>query len=187
MTPKSHYQNYMADDTISPLSIELCNQVIKFRPVHVLDFGSGSGKHVARIERMFNVSGCALDLSFNNASQAHFMHQLPFIVKADETYLRHFCNFDVIITCSVLDHIEDIKGIIGEFKRIANKAIVIAETNTKAGEFYYPHNYEQYGFTKIDFSWKSESDNATYHIWVWHKSVSIGEAGNSFVNDDLAK
>lgn len=185
MTPKEYYRDYTADDTLSDLSIRLCAEVLEMKPMHVLDFGAGSGKHIGYL-RSCGIDGCALDLSFNNASQAHFIHQLPFIVKADETRLGHFCNFDAIITCSVLDHIENIDEIIRQFKRIANKGIVIAETNTKAGEFYYPHQYQDYGFSKIDFSWRSDADNATYHIWVWRKQIQ-GETGNSFLNDDMVK
>ena len=189
MHPKDHYKNYLADDTISPLSEKLIERILLYKPTHALDFGGGSGKHSNMLEKLA-VSSCSLDLSFNNISKAHFTHDLPLLIKGDETHLRHLANFDVVFTCSVLDHIEDVANIIGELQRIANKAVILAETNSLNGNFYYRHIYEMFGFDKIDFEWESDSDGAIYQIWEWRKGELTKpyhhEIGNSFVTDDLA-
>lgn len=117
-----------------------------------------------------------------NIIRAKAKYELPCLVCSDETYLRNLVNIDVVFTCSVLDHIELVEEIIGEFKRICNKAVLLAETNDIPEKFYYPHNYESYGFKKLHFEWKSDGDGATYSIWKWIK----GSDEVLKVNDDLA-
>jgi hypothetical protein len=113
-----------------------------------------------------------MDVSWLNITHA-FTKGLRFLVLGDETHLRHLCNFDVVFTVSVLDHIEDVGGVINEFKRIANKSIYLAETNDVPGQYYYPHDYESYGFKKLDFGWKSEADGAVYNIYKWNKVCAV--------------
>lgn len=200
MTAAQHYKSYVADDTFSPLSAMLISEILRDNPMHVLDFGSGSGKHSNALNKKGIVT-LAIDLSMMNVIRAHAKYDLPFIACADESYLGHLCKIDVVTTCSVLDHIENIDNILKQFKRIANKSIIIAETNDIPGEYYYPHDYESYGFKKVSerieitckdnngsktyvpgdvFSWQSTGDGATYHIWKWTKEIQI-----PFFNDDL--
>jgi SAM-dependent methyltransferase len=168
MTSKQFYKNYVADDEISMLSIRLFNEILELKPVHVFEFGCGTGKNL----KLFDNEGIATigsDISFVNIVTGIVKHRLPCMIYCDETYLRNIINCDVVFTCSVLDHIEDPEEIIQEFKRIANKSVFLAETNDIPADFYYPHPYEDYGFTKIDFSWTSRGDRAVYNIWVWKK------------------
>lgn len=167
MTAKDFYRTYRADNELSDLSYEIFYQIDEYFPVHVLEFGCGTGKHLNRLNKA-GVSTIGIDISFTNCIEADIRYNLPCIIHADETYLRNLCNCDVVFTVSVLDHIENIDGIIGEFKRIANKAIFLAETNDRAGEFYFPHDYESYGFEKIDFAWTGE-DGAKYFIYKWEE------------------
>lgn len=178
-TPKEFYKNYLADNYISDLNRELCYLIKKENPVHVLEFGCGTGKNLHLIKCIvidsFNNEPipelCGMDLSFLNFTHC-YTKNIPFLTLGDETHLRHLCNFDVVFTCSVLDHIENIDGIIDEFKRIANKCIFLAETNDSIGKYYFPHDYESYGFEKLDYEWQSqlpEGDGARYNIWKWVK------------------
>lgn len=171
MTPKQYYTNYLADDGISELSLKIVDLIREDNPNHIFEFGMGTGKNL----RMFSECTAGLDVSFVNCIVAKAKNSIPMIVVGDETHLRHLCNFDVVFTISVLDHITNIDGIIGEFKRIANKAIYLAETNDVPGDFYYPHDYESYGFTKIDYAWKSLSDGANYHIWKYKVCAGLQE------------
>jgi ubiquinone/menaquinone biosynthesis C-methylase UbiE len=180
MTPKQSYSLYIADDTLSPLSTNLLEEITKYSPVHVLDFGMGSGKHIDILNKL-GICTIGIDISMMNVVRAHAKYDLPFIACGDETYLRNLCNADVVFTCSVLDHIENIDGIIGEFKRIANKAVILAETNDMPGEFYYPHDYKSYGFKELDFTWVSGGDLATYHIYKWDRSNFVDKGPS----DDL--
>lgn len=169
---KEFYRTYLADDGPSVLSSELVNQIEELNPAHVLEFGMGTGKNLRMLDYGIAVAG--IDISFLNITHAIARNEIPCAILGDETHLRHLCNFDVVFTCSVLDHIEHIDGIIDEFKRIANKGIFLAETNDVPGPYYYPHDYESYGFEKIDFKWNSQSgDGADYFIWKWIKSENV--------------
>ena len=189
MTASQYYKSYIADDTISPLSDQLIQTIRNYKPMHALDFGSGSGKH-SNILNRHGIVTLAIDISMMNTVRAHAKYDLPFVVCGNESYLGHFTNIDVVFTCSVLDHIKDVHGIVRQFQRIANKAVILAETQDSPDEFYYNHDYERFGFKKItasvdiDFRWRSEppeGDGATYHIWVW---TPENEKMYS-VNDDL--
>ena len=166
---KEFYKSYQADDKVGYISEYLLVKIKEENPNHVLEFGCGSGKNLNRL----NIEGIptiGIDISLMNIQRAKFKYDLPCVICSDETYLRNMTNVDVVFTVSVLDHIKDVKNIVDEFKRIANKCVYLAETNdSNTGEFYYKHSYEKMGFTKLkDFEWKGE-DGAMYYIWKWTK------------------
>lgn len=162
MTPEKFYSTYQADDNLSPLSHKLISLVDNCSPMHVLDFGCGTGKHLNALPK--HVVTCGLDISLINLIHANVRNNCNFLALGDQQHLGHLRHFDVVMTCSVLDHIEHIDKIITEFKRIAQKAIFLAETNDVPGEYYYPHDYESYGFVKHNFQYTGE-DGANYFIW----------------------
>lgn len=174
MTPKDFYKSYLADDGISELNKQLVATILEFRPSSVFEFGCGTGKNLALLRQDENIKSLGgVDISPMGILTANIRHGLGNVAIGDESFLNHCKNYDVVFTCSVLDHIENIAEIIRNFKRISNRAIVLAETNDTPAKFYYPHDYEILGFQKLDYSWtspKPEGDGATYHIWVWHKS-----------------
>lgn len=167
--PKEYYKSYLADDKIGFIGEYLLVKMMLENPNHILEFGCGTGKHLKKLQdRGINTIG--VDVSLINIIKAQVKHDLPFVVCTDENYLRNFCNIDIVFTVSVLDHIKNVSDIIGEFKRITNYSVYLAETNDIVGEHYFKHNYESYGFTKIpDFDWKGE-DGAIYYIWKWEKN-----------------
>lgn len=167
-SPKEYYQTYRADDNLSDLSYELLTKVSAMQPVHVLEFGCGTGKHLDQMN-LPGICTIGIDISPMNVYKAIHKYDLPCIICGDETYLRHLVNVDVVFTCSVLDHIQDVTLIVEEFKRICNKAVFLAETNDTPGEYYYPHDYEAMGFEKLPFEWDSTGDGAKYFIWKWDK------------------
>lgn len=177
--PKEFYRSYIADDNLSALNARLSHVINQLKPNHVFEFGMGSGKNLKILPEGVGVGG--LDVSFVNVAKAHLKNDIQFVMVGDETHLRHLCNYDVVFTCSVLDHIEDIDGIVAEFIRIANKAVVIAETNDTPGDYYYPHDYEKLGFKRLDYQWVSNGDGATYHIWILEKFNQVKNT-----KDDLA-
>ena len=165
---KEYYRNYQADDDWSELSSRMVEEVYKHDPIHVLEFGSGSGKHLGEMG-VNGISSCGLDISITNLLNSHFKNNNQFLILGDESHLRHLCNFDICITVSVLDHIEDVTDIVDEFKRICNKAVILAEATRHDPETYYwNHDYKAMGFTKLDYSYTGE-DGATYYIWKWDK------------------
>ncbi len=148
--PKAFYKQYIADDNMSELNYKLTELIMITDPRSVFELGTGTGKNLLELDR-------------NGIVIAHYRNRLPFLIVGNESHLGHLGKFDVAFTCSVLDHIQNIDVIISELKRIA-PVIFLAETNDIPAEYYYPHSYEDYGFTKLDFSWIGE-DGATYGIW----------------------
>lgn len=144
----------------------------------------GSGKHLNVLNNT-KICTIGIDISMMNVIRAKAKYELPCVVCSDETYLRNLANIDVVFTCSVLDHIKDIEGIVSEFKRICNKCVILAETRDVIGEYYFDHNYESHGFTKIHFDWKSDGDGATYSIWKWSKVNEKYEGKQYGIHDDL--
>lgn len=184
--PKEYYRNYLADNNKSPLNDAVIELVRKQFPIHVLEFGCGTGKNLELMNQK-GICALGLDISMMNVIHAH-CKGIQCLIRADETYLRNLCNVDVVFTVSVLDHIEKIGGIIKELQRIANKFVFLAETTDKIGEYYFSHNYESYGFQMVHdfkyFSTPPEGDGATYHIWKWRKqNATIVEI--DYANDDL--
>lgn len=171
MTPKEFYKTYIADDNWSPLSETLIIGILSQSPVHVLELGCGTGKHLNRLNQE-GICTIGIDISPMNVYKAVHKYNLPCVLIGDEGYLRHFCNVDIVFTCSVLDHVENAGSIIEEFKRIANKAIYLAETidvPLQGGQYYYKHDYEALGFEKLDYEWKSPDNGCIYNIYKWVK------------------
>lgn len=172
--PAKYYKHYIADDTIYPLSEKVLRLIRNENPAHVFEFGCGTGKNLRALGGKINLAG--LDISIMNVITANTKHEIPFIMYGNEDHLRHLQDFDCVFTVSVLDHIEKIGSIIKEFKRIANKAVFLAETQDVIDEYYFNHDYEKYGFEKLDFKWVSEGDGATYHIWKWKFNANDDKA-----------
>lgn len=177
MTAKTFYRSYIADDKISPIALQMIYE-IQSGCVHAFEFGMGTGKHLKLLQEK-KVSTFGIDISIVNCILAHA--KVMGTAYGDENYLRHLCNFDCVFCVSVLDHIEHIDGIIQEFQRIANKVIYLIETNDVPAEFYYPHDYESYGFERLH-KWKSDGDGATYYLYRW---IKVPVTNENHVNDDL--
>jgi 2-polyprenyl-3-methyl-5-hydroxy-6-metoxy-1,4-benzoquinol methylase len=169
MTADQAYRYYRADDNLSALSYKLLRAVMEFQPASVLDFGCGSGKHCDWL-RNNEVVTHGVDISPVNVSVAMYKHDLPFISLGNQDHLRFMTNYDCVITCSVLDHIESVELIIEDFKRIANKAIILAEPlHHDPDNFYYAHDYESMGFHKVETGYVGEDGNE-YFLFVWVKN-----------------
>lgn len=169
--PKYYYKRYTANDIILPLNKMLVDQIISLNPQSVIEFGCGTGKNLnlLRNERK-DTRLFGLDISKKAIKIAQTKYHLD-VVCATEDYLSGVPDksFDVGFTCSVLDHIEDIDGIVAELKRICMRGIVIAETNDVVAKFYYAHDYAKYGFKKKEgYQYQSRKpigNGATYEIW----------------------
>jgi 2-polyprenyl-3-methyl-5-hydroxy-6-metoxy-1,4-benzoquinol methylase len=163
MESKNYYKTFKAKDAINELNLKLIELVKSYDPVSVLDFGCGTGKNLALINQ--DVLRIGIDISAANVRVANTRHKLPLVVCGDETLLTTLGKVDVVFTCSVLDHIEDAFPIIADLKRLARKAVIIAETNDIVGRYYFPHDYDVYGFTRIEnFSFQGRF-GATYHLY----------------------
>jgi len=170
---KSFYQTYQANNNIYDIDIRLVNLVDAERPSSVLDFGTGTGKNLRLLldttKNRDGINVCGIDVSFLNVIHAKAKNEIPFVICGDEYFLCRLKDFDVVMTCSVLCHIQDIDRIIEDLKSIANKSIIIAETNDISGEFYYAHDYESYGFVDLKMDWYSEINTSNYKFYRWKK------------------
>jgi 2-polyprenyl-3-methyl-5-hydroxy-6-metoxy-1,4-benzoquinol methylase len=166
MEAKQFYKTFQASDKINPLNKKLIEVVNSFNPASVLDFGCGTGKNLSLISD--NITRVGIDLSPANVKVAVDRHKLN-VYWADESILDHLTNFDVCFTCSVLDHIKNGYPVIQQLKRIANKAVILAETNDEVGEFYYPHDYDIFGFTRLDDFEFTGRYGAKYHVYQFLK------------------
>jgi 2-polyprenyl-3-methyl-5-hydroxy-6-metoxy-1,4-benzoquinol methylase len=178
--PKEFYRSYIADDSIVELNRKLAHEVMKEAPNHVFEFGCGTGKNLKFIQslsmqyaKLADVSG--IDISLVNVLNATVKNGLPHVSLGDENYLRHYCNYDVVITCSVLDHIENINGIVQELQRIANKCVILAEcTESDPANYYYSHDFESFGFKVVEGTeYFSTSDSHSYRIYKWIKQNEV--------------
>lgn len=171
--PKSFYYNYQANDQVDDLDLMMNLYVIDQNPQSLFDFGCGVGKNLRfihdtiRENKCVSIPICGLDMSFLNIVHARAKHNIDMLIIGDEYHLCRLTQFDVATTTSVLCHIEDISDIIKELKRIANK-IIICETNDVVGEFYYPHDYESFGFEFVGLEMVS-GNQARYKIYQWNK------------------
>lgn len=172
MNPKLLYRGYLADDSTVKLNKLLCDEILKCEPNHVFEFGCGTGKNLRLLQKQKSDLPCTgLDISLVNVIHTNVKNKIACVIIGDENYLRHLCNYDIVFTCSVLDHIEVIDGIVDELKRISNKAVFIAECIDHLPEMYYfKHDYESLGFELIpDSYYFSNSDGHNYYIWKWNK------------------
>lgn len=191
MNTKEYYRRYLADDSLQELNHKLVEEILKFDPASVFEFGMGTGKNLNLFKNNVcsysesNIVTFGIDISPIAVLTSMTKYSLDFVGIGDETKLVNFTNFDCVFTCSVLDHVEDkeFKLIITNFKRIAKKAIILAETNDIVSEFYYKHDYEKHGFKKIDYNWTSQDDCANYNIWVYDFLSGFNLQN---VNDDMA-
>jgi 2-polyprenyl-3-methyl-5-hydroxy-6-metoxy-1,4-benzoquinol methylase len=167
MTPKEYYNYYHANDNLYEIDEILIEQVINSSPKVVFDFGCGTGKNIAPL-RKHGINVIGLDLSLMNISHARLHHHIQHLIIGDEETLKHLRYFDLIMTCSVLCHIKDIDNIILEFQRLS-PCIIIAETNDIVGEFYFPHDYESYGFEDMEIDWYSKINKATYKFYKYDR------------------
>lgn len=162
MHPKRFYQDYLADNGLSPLSKELIRLIERDRPGSVLEFGTGTGKHLSALS---HCKKFGIDVSLINVIHSNVKNGQNYVALGDEDWLTRLYNIDTVFTCSVLDHIEKIDYITQEFKRIACKSIYLAETNDTPAPLYFPHDYRMYGFRETGFEWRSNGDGALYQIW----------------------
>lgn len=174
---KDYYKNYEASNEILRVHNFLAAQIINFNPTSVFEFGCGSGKNLKLLQtlsdRITRIQG--IDISLKNIENTRNINNLIDCFVGDENTLACMKEdmYDVVFTCSVLDHIEEIAGIIKNFEKIAKKGIVLLETNDKSlryPNYYYPHKYEDYGFRKMNYEYISnevpDADGCKYEIWI---------------------
>lgn len=176
---KDYFSNcFLADDVVRPLNHHLVDEILKYKPRSVFEFGCGQGKNLELIRSykpnlIRNIYG--LDISKQAVESAHHKGR-DYVQIGDEEDIQYFGNkvTDVSFTCSVLDHIEHeitVDQILKDLKRISKKAVILYETQHDSPlDYYYYHDYEAKGFTKLKgyeyfSSPQLRGDGNTYHIY----------------------
>lgn len=168
MSVKEFYRMQLtATDELSELNERLIQTIKGYTPLSVLEFGTGLGKNLKLLkqEDIRHVRG----LDINPAAVLEARRNKLIVGLGDETTLCLLSRYDVVFTCSVLCHMPDIAHVVQQLKRIARKAVVVAETTDAPDWRYHVHDYEALGFSKLDFEYYSSNNKRRYHIWVISK------------------
>lgn len=171
--PKHFYKSYVADSKIYHCNIRLAKEILSYNPKTVFEFGCGVGKNLNLLGQMSQYSTTVEGIDISPEAVKIARESFLNVNLGTEEQLKEVKNHDVAFTCSVLDHIRDIDSVIIELKRIASKAVILLETNDVPAKFYYPHDYEGYGFIKTGYEYKSDKasggDGAVYYLYKWEK------------------
>lgn len=188
LSAKEYFRHFLADDKIRQLNRDLVNEILKYKPTSVFEFGCGQGKNLELLLHMrpktlkeYNVAGIDVSrIAINEGGKKG--NRRRYIMWGDENTLAEVDTdvCDVSFTCSVLDHIEHeetVAAIIANLKRMSRKAVILFETQRHTPEtFYYRHPYEgeNYGFTKLKgyqyLSSESDGgDGSLYEMFVWKR------------------
>lgn len=160
-------------DQIWPLNEKLAEVIKGYNPKSVLEFGCSVAKHAKLLP---GIDYFGIDVNPQAVRIARFAGHT--VLEGDEYSLgeaNHWANrFDVAFTCSVLNHMPEIDYAVKHLKRIATKAVVIAETRDVPDDEidkwrYFPHDYEALGFKKLDYVWESFHRLQQYCIYVIEK------------------
>jgi ubiquinone/menaquinone biosynthesis C-methylase UbiE len=186
LAAKDYFKHYLADDVVRQLNRDLVQEILKYKPENVFEFGCGQGKNLALINPVARSMGIehvdviGIDLSIKAVYEARQKGRKT-IYPGDETLLAKLParDIDVCFTCSVLDHIEHeitVDHILSDLKRMSEKAVILYETQRHTpNTYYYYHDYESYGFTKLDYEYISSErdggDGSLYSMWVWEREI----------------
>jgi 2-polyprenyl-3-methyl-5-hydroxy-6-metoxy-1,4-benzoquinol methylase len=167
LNSKRYYRDYIANKRISPCNEQLVQDILSYKPRSVFEFGCNRGKLLQMLKDEvdcygIDISEPAVEIARKNGLNVDL---------GDETMLPSLQKYDIVFTSSVLDHIEHIDEIVREFRRIANMAIIIAETNTPVGKYYYAHDYEALGFAKTGYKYVSHNAKIPALYEIYHLKV----------------
>lgn len=174
---KEYFSKYLADDRITQLNRDLVNEILKHKPNSVFEFGAGQGKNLKLIHTINpNIALRGIDISSIAVSVAR-KKGIYYVAIGDENTLLLQPKFDVSFTCSCLDHIEHeqaIKIIIEALKRMSNIVILLETQRNTPDSYYYYHDYEKYGFKKLDYEYysdpKEKGDGSYYNMFRYEMS-----------------
>jgi len=146
--PKRRYRSFIRDEIEHDF-----NSFIALYARHyerIFEFGCNTGFNLNLIKKINpNASLFGVDLSKPAIDQGKEKYKLNLEI-GDENYLSHITHnsFDLVFTCSVLNHIPDIDKIILQLQRIGRTCLFI-ECPIVLGVNYYGHDYYSYGMKII--------------------------------------
>lgn len=165
---KAKYEKYVNSGQLHPLNHELAKVILSYKPDSAFEFGCNRGRNLLLLAPHVPLI-YGIDMSEPAIEKAREHTRLRYCNVGNDKDLQCFKQFDVVFTCSVLNHIPHVTDIVAEFKRIAKKAVILAETQDIVDWNYFSHDYESMGFKKLDYEWQSNDKGQRYNIWVFEK------------------
>lgn len=162
---REFYKNYNNGTDMLKLNWDIIDLILQENPNSVFEFGCGTGKilyHLLQMNPSLDILGNDISQKAINTGKDIFGLD---IINSDESLLARIENnrYDVVFTCSVLNHIPDIDYIVPHLQRISKKTVFLAECQQKTHDYFFPHNYKKFGFKKLDYLWFSGIK--VYDIW----------------------
>ncbi len=163
--PKKHYSElYHLQMASTPENYWLYGYIRCLGVRSVFEFGCNAGRHLHQLARMgLEVSG--IDINTRALEAAELIHGLTTLHVGDEKSLQQIPDgaYDLVMTVSVLNHIEEVKPVIQELRRIARQHLILAETRsrTDSGNYWWQHDYPG----ESVYNYYAKQVNAVYQIW----------------------
>ena len=159
-TVKKFYRvTSLQDHWVRPLNIRARDECMKYNPDSVFEFGCNNGKNL----KLMDTRTFGIDINEESLVEANEMGICATFGDEHTIQRMESNSFDVVLTCSVLNHIQEIDEIVIELKRIARKAVISIECNHENTWRWFPHDYQKLGYTKTG---EQKSLHRMYDVWV---------------------
>lgn len=160
---KGYYRSHsLQDEVIRDINKRVISEIeYRFNPKSVFEFGCNNGKNLSLLPK----SVTHLGIDINPTVIEKYRKTGLNLLCGDESFLRNMGgdSFDVVFTCSVLNHIEDVDDIVKELKRIAKKGLICVECSHARHWRWFTHDYRKLGFTHIGIE---KAPNLVYDVWI---------------------
>lgn len=182
MEIKKHYSTSIESPSYFNINYKLVEIIKELKPHNAFEFGANWGRNIQLLKEMApEIKAAGIDLSKMAVGEARKLNLN--VSYADERLLFQFPDniFDVVFTCSVLNHIPDpeFDMIIKQLIRIGEN-IVLCESNDASlspnnqNGRWFAHDYKKYGFKKLA-TLENPVNHGTNDFWVLTKEVMRNE------------
>ena len=154
--------SYHLQHEVFPHNHPIYDLIMERSPASVFEFGCNAGRHLVELRErgVQTLGGC--DINPRAVQYAQETHNLDVHLTSQPWGL-----WDVVLTHSVLCHIEDITPVLSELKARGRRIISVetADRDEQEGNaWWWPHDYEALGF-KPRSSFYAPQSVARYTVW----------------------
>ncbi len=163
-TAKEHYSaGYHLQMVSHPENFWLYGYIAALKIRSVFEFGCNAGRHLYQLKRMgLKVNG--IDVNERGIEAARLHHHLTLQVGDEKDLFRIPSeSYDLVLTVSVLTHMEEVKSPLQELQRIARHHLILVETGSRTDKknYWWRHDYPG----RPVYSYYSRPVNSMYQIW----------------------
>lgn len=164
LTAKENYRDaYHLQMASTPENYWLYGYIRALGAGSVFEFGCNAGRHLYQLAQMgLKVQGIDINRRAVDAARLHY--RVP-VDEGDEKALSKIPtgSYDVVLTVSVLSHMEKIKETLEELRRIARHHIIMVESRSREdhGSYWWSHDYPG----KSVYNYYAKQVNSVYQIW----------------------